>query len=246
MDPLDIFVLAGLILAGAFLYSSVGHGGASGYLAAMALFGLAPAVMKPTALVLNILVSGIAAWRFVRAGYFSWNIFWPVMLASVPCAFAGGFLTVPDTIYKGIAGLFLLFSAYRLLFHRRGLPDRERPMPIPAALLAGAGIGFMSGLAGVGGGIFLSPLLLLAGWADARKTSGIAAMFVLANSVSGLGGHFVSNMQALPSYVAIFAAAAVLGGLAGSHMGSKRAAKPTILRLLAVVLIIAACKLLLV
>jgi len=243
MDMYDLGVLSLLIFAGALLYSSVGHGGASAYLAVMALFGLAPQVMKPTALVLNILVSGMAAWKYYRAGAFSWPVFLPITLASLPFSFLGGWLAVPSHIYKMIAGIILLFSAYRLLVHKQ---NREKPikkMPISLALLSGGIIGFLSGLIGVGGGIFLSPLLIFMSWASTKATSGISAMFILVNSISGMLGHLSSNIGALPSYVWILGIAALMGGAIGSHLGSRKAANATILRLLAVVLVVAGVKL---
>jgi uncharacterized membrane protein YfcA len=246
MDFYNIVFLSLLIFVGALLYSSVGHGGASAYLAVMALFGLTPEIMKPIALILNILVSSIATWKFYRAGCFSWSIFLPIMLSSVPFSFLGGFISIPSQVYKTIAGVILFFGAYRLLVHKENKENSIRKMPIPLAILAGSVIGFLSGLIGVGGGIFLSPLLIITGWASTRTTSGISAMFILVNSVSGILGHFSSNVKVLPSYTWIVGITAILGGMIGSHIGSKKVANSTILRLLAVVLVIAGAKLILV
>src|SRR5438045_3137677 len=150
-------IIAALIFAVALLYSTVGHAGASGYLAAMALFGIAPVVMKPTALVLNIIVATIGTVRFYRAGFFSWRAFWPFLVTSIPAAFIGGSLTLPVPIYKSVVGVVLLYSAIRLFFSA-ALADQKqtRKPPIAAAMLIGAAIGLLSGLTGVGGGIFLS------------------------------------------------------------------------------------------
>jgi uncharacterized membrane protein YfcA len=243
MNTTEVIVLSLLILAAATLYSSVGHAGASGYLAAMALFGLAPAAMKPAALCLNILVAIIATFRFRRAGCFHWPLFWPFAVASVPLAFVGGALTLPTTIYKQIVGLTLLYAAVRLLLFTRAKAEAAatRTAPFAAAALSGGLIGLLSGLTGVGGGIFLSPLLLLMGWADTRRTAGVSAAFILVNSIAGLLGN-LTNLHALPHALPYFALAAIAGGIVGSELGSRRLASATIRRLLAVVLLVAGVK----
>lgn len=234
--------LAGLIFLAAVLYSSVGHAGASGYLAAMALFGLAPAVMKPTALTLNILVAVIATTKFYRAGCFSWKLFKPLALASVPFAFIGGAVSLPGYLYKPVVGLVLLYVAYRLLAGKGIEAEVSHPPLLPLAT-SGAGIGLLSGLTGVGGGIFLSPLLLFFGWAETRQASGIAAAFILVNSVAALLGHY-SAVSHVPSEVLAWAPAAVLGGWIGAQYGSRRLPAPIILKLLAAVLFVAGLKML--
>ena len=239
----ELVVLSFLIFTGALLYSSVGHGGASAYLAIMALYGIAPEEMKPIALVLNILVASIGTWKYYRAGCFSWPIFLPIVLASIPFSFIGGYITAPPHIYKTITGVILLFAAYRLLVHKENKEKPLKKMPLIPAIIYGAIIGLLSGLIGVGGGIFLSPLLIFMGWASTRATSGISAMFILVNSISGILGLLSSNNITLPSYLWILAPVAVAGGLIGSHIGSRKAANVTILKLLAVVLIIAGAKL---
>ena len=232
----------------AALYSSVGHAGASGYIAAMALFAIAPAVMKPTALTLNILVATIATVRFYRAGYFSWRILLPFALSSIPFAFIGGALTLPSKDYQRIVGLALLFASYmlwaRAKAHTAAAGTNVKPVPIPLALVLGAGIGLLSGLTGVGGGIFLSPLVLLLGWAETRQMSGVAAAFILVNSIAGLAGHLAS-VQNLPSSIYLWGIAALAGGVVGSELGRRRLATVTLRRLLAVVLLIAGVKMLL-
>lgn len=240
----DSLILAILIFAAALLYSSVGHAGASGYLAAMALFGVAPGVMKPAALLLNIFVALIATWRFSRAGYFSWPLFWPFAASAVPFAFLGGALTLPSQLYKPIVGVVLLFAAYRLFRDSSATGTKTRPVSLPIALASGSGIGLLSGLTGVGGGIFLSPLLLFMRWADVRHTSGVAAPFILANSIAGLLGHLTS-VKYIPAPIVWWIPAAVLGGLIGAELGSRRLASPVLRRLLAVVLGIAGGKLIL-
>ncbi|HEY9204577.1 MAG TPA: sulfite exporter TauE/SafE family protein [Candidatus Methanoperedens sp.] len=239
----EIILLSILIFAAGLLYSSVGHAGASGYLAVMALFGLAPEVMKPTALLLNILVASIAAVQFHRAGYFSWNVFWPFAVSSIPFAFIGGALSLPGSFYEQVLGIILLFAAYRLFQSRQSaVTDSVKPVPVPWAVLSGAGIGLLSGAVGVGGGIFLSPLLLFMGWARTKQTAGVSAAFILVNSIAGIAGHLAS-MKFLPDAIYPWAFAAVLGGIIGSSLGSRRFMNATLYRLLAVVLIIAGAKL---
>ena len=237
-----------LILAMALLYSSVGHAGASGYLAAMALFGVSPTIMKPSALVLNILVASIATVQFARAGRVSWSALWPFAGGSIPFAFLGGALHLPGTIYKPLVGAVLLFAAGRLFWYTFRETARQtrgiRNLPPVPAVVAGAVIGLLAGLTGTGGGIFLSPLLLLTGWAEIRETAGVSVAFILVNSVAGLAGNLTS-VQQVPASVLVWAAAAATGGLVGARLGSRRLAGTTLRRLLALVLAIAGTKLLL-
>lgn len=239
----DLVPLALLVLAAALLYSSVGHGGASGYLAAMALFGVSGAIMKPTALVLNVLVATIASIQFLRAGCFSWALFWPFALTSVPLAFVGGAVNLPGSIYKQLVGVVLLYAAWRLLREARTAVSVPRAPPFPAALVLGGAIGLLSGLVGIGGGIFLSPLLLFMGWAGTRDTAGVSALFILVNSLAGIAGQIASLSQ-LPSTTPVLAGAAFVGGVIGSTYGARRLASPTLRRLLAVVLVVAGVKML--
>lgn len=225
------------------LYSSVGHAGASGYIAVMSLLSLAPEVIKPTALSLNILVGSIATWQFYRAGHFSWSLFWPFAALAVPCAFIGGQLNLPTQLFKVLLGLVLLYSAMRFFVQSKQSRHIHEP-PRTQALLAGAGIGFLSGLTGTGGGIFLTPLLLLMGWADAKRAAAVSALFVLLNSVSGLAGN-ISATKALPTFLLPLLIAAALGGLVGSYFGSRRIEPHAIKKLLAMVLLIAGFKLIL-
>lgn len=239
------FILAALILVLALLYSSVGHGGASGYLAAMALMGVSPATMRPTALTLNILVAVIATVKFYRAGAFSWSLFWPVAMASVPCAYLGGTMLLPGHLYKTIVGAVLLFAAYHT-FHTaaRAVAVCSKPPPLSILLLAGGVIGFLSGLTGIGGGVFLSPLLLYFRWAKVRVISGIAAAFILVNSIAGLLGSMRLNYQ-FPPALPYWAALAIIGASVGAEYGSKRLSNPAIKQLLTLVLIIAGVKMIL-
>ncbi|MEX0613184.1 MAG: sulfite exporter TauE/SafE family protein [Pirellulales bacterium] len=231
------------IFAAALLYSSVGHGGGSGYIAMMALFNVAPESIRPAALSLNILVASIGTLRFYRAGSFSWSLFWPFALASVPCAFLGGTITLPSTLYRQVLGVVLLLAAYRLF--TKPVSDTSRGVPIPLALLCGAAIGLLSGLTGVGGGIFLSPLLVLTGWANTKQSCGVSAAFILVNSIAGILG-LMTKGATLPAELPYWTIAAIAGGLIGSELGAKRLASPTLRRLLAVVLVIAALKLILI
>jgi uncharacterized protein len=234
-----LFCAIGVI---ALLYSSVGHAGASGYIATMTLFGLAPIVIRPTALVLNILVACIGTFQFWRAGHFSWKLFWPFALLSIPSAYLGGRLQPSASILRILIGIVLLFSATRLILSRSDPPHPVLP-PLSLAIVLGGGLGFLSGLTGTGGGIFLTPLLLFCGWAHIRQAAAVSAFFILVNSISGLLGYFVA-WHSIPSLGIYLAVAAVSGGIIGSHLGSRRFPARTISILLATVLIIAGCKLL--
>ena len=188
MEEFVVAALAAGMLVAAFGYASVGHGGASAYLAAMALAGIAPPEMRPVALLLNILVSSLATWKFWRAGHFRWRLFWPFAAVSIPLAYVGGAITLPGQAYKVLVGLVLLYAAWQLWHSvRAGDEMRElREPPLGWAMLIGAAMGLLAGLTGVGGGIFLSPLLLMLGWAGTKQTSAVAAPFILVNSIAGL------------------------------------------------------------
>jgi uncharacterized protein len=236
-------LLALCMFFGAALYSSVGHGGASAYIALMAIFGVAPAAMRPTALMLNIIVTCFTSWRYISAGMFRWRTLWPFLLGAVPLAFLGGSIQVPGHIYRPMLGVILLMSATRMLWPKELKSTTEwRDPPIILGVLSGAGIGLLSGLTGTGGGIFLSPLLLFLGWSSARPASGIVAVFILCNSVAGLLGNLAS-VQSLPADLPLFAGAVLAGALLGTTLGIKLAT-PFILRALGAVLVIAGLKLL--
>ena len=237
----DTVILAGAFLAAAILYSSVGHAGASAYLAAMTFLGMPTPMMRPTALVLNLLVASIASIRFARAGLFSWPLFWPFALGSIPFAFIGGAIVLPGHWYRTLVGLVLWTSAARLFLDLR-IPGATHLPPRGIAVLCGAGLGLLAGLTGTGGGIFLSPLLLFMGWAETRQTGGVAAVFILANSAAGLAGN-PTSLSHLPAQLPLWATAAVLGGIIGSELGSRRLGTPAFRRLLGVVLVIAGWKL---
>lgn len=228
------------VLAVAFLYSSVGHAGASGYIAVMSLLGLAPAEIKSTALMLNIVVASIATVQFYRAGHFSWDIFWPFALLAVPAAFLGGYVHLPTHAFQVLVGIILLFSAFRFL--TTSLPDEVGSNPgKTVSLLIGGGLGLLAGLTGTGGGIFLTPLLLIKRWAKVKTAAAVSAVFILTNSIAGLVGNSI-NSRGLSLSIPL-GIAAVIGGSAGSYLGSKRLPQTAIKRLLAVVLLIAGTKL---
>jgi uncharacterized membrane protein YfcA len=244
MTPDELPWLAAGILLIAFLYSSVGHAGASGYIAVMSLINLAPTTIRPVALILNILVASIATWQFWRAGHFSWRLFWPFAILAVPLAFVGGATTLPTHAFKIVVGIVLLVSALNFLIRRRD--DEQCSMPsIPVAVATGGGLGLLAGLTGTGGGIFLTPLLLIMRWARTKNASAVSALFILLNSIAGLAGNL--TVQRLPdiAFLAAAATAAIVGGTLGSYLGSRHFSAPAIRWLLAIVLIIAGTKLIL-
>lgn len=242
MDVVSTISLTILICGAAILYASVGHAGASGYLAAMALFGMAPLDMKPVALTLNILVASIAVVKYFLAGRFSWKIFLPFALSSIPFAYVGGLILLPGLYYKPIVGLVLIYAAYRMVQDARKPDYIVRSPRLFVMVLVGALLGFLSGLVGVGGGIFLSPLLISLRWEGVKNVSGVASAFILVNSIAGLLGFFSSHAAHLPSELIFWAPAAIIGGYIGAEYGSKRFGNPMIKRLLALVLVVAGIK----
>jgi uncharacterized protein len=240
METTQILIVLAVFVV-AMLYSSVGHGGASGYLAVMALLAVAPEVTRPTALILNLFVASIAFVQFYRAGHFDWKIFLPFAIGSVPLAFIGGMIHLPTTVYKIILGATLILAAIRLAINLKSESEPKAPQ-IWICLLIGAILGFVSGLVGVGGGIFLTPILLLMNWTETKKAAGISALFILVNSISGLFGNYAQVMQ-LSSVVFVWIVAAIIGGVIGATMGSYRFNSLTLRRVLAFGLLIAGAKL---
>lgn len=245
MDGTTIIWVAALMAIAAALYSSVGHGGASAYLAIMALFSVAPEVMRPTALALNLVVATYAAARFALNRQTNWRLLAAFALTAVPAAFVGGSIALPPELYRPLVGVVLLGAAVRLFWQPERLAERPLHSPSLAVTLpAGAALGLLAGLTGTGGGIFLSPLIILFGWEDARKTAGVAAAFIVLNSLAGLAGNLASVEQ-IPPELPILAAAVFVGALAGSWLGVSRLPRHRLLQALAIVLVIAALKLLL-
>lgn len=238
--PDHFAALAIAIALVAALYASVGQAGASGYIAVLSLFSVAPAAIKPTALVLNTFVATIGAVQFWRAGYVSWRRVWPFAIASVPLASIGGYVHLPAAAFNALLGTLLLVGAV-LLLRRRPAPARS---PHPAAAIAVGGVvGLLSGLTGIGGGIVITPVLLLMGWSDMRSAAGVSIMFILANSLAALAGYLASN-HALPSATAPLLVAALIGGGVGSFLGGRKLPHTAIERVLIALLIVAGVKLL--
>lgn len=245
MDTYTLFAICALLGLGALLYTSVGHAGASAYIAIMALFSLAPATIRPAALVMNIMVASFTSWRFIRAGQFDGRRLLPFLLGSLPLAFLGGRITLPGTTYRPLIGIVLLIAGVRLLWPRPMKRQDEITSPPPAAGVAsGAAIGLLSGLTGTGGGIFLSPLLIMAGWSSARMASGIAAVFILANSIAGLAGN-LSSVGHLPPELPWFMVSVAIGAVIGTSLGVTLLPAQPLLQALGVVLLVAAGKLIL-
>ncbi|MEK6543801.1 MAG: sulfite exporter TauE/SafE family protein [Elusimicrobiota bacterium] len=228
----------------AALYASVGHGGASGYLAIMSLYGYSPQAAAPSALLLNLFVAAVAFTAYWRAGHLRMRLFWPFAVTSIPMAYLGARFTVAPAVYSAMLACALTWAATRLLRNpsREKIPQDHFTMPPQAtALTCGAGIGLVSGMVGVGGGIFLSPLLILRRWADTKQTAAVSALFIWANSASGLLGHY-SRQSAAAFDLWPLAVAAVVGGAAGSWLGTERLQSPALKKILGVVLLIAAIK----
>lgn len=270
---IDPAYLPFLFFIAALLYSSVGHAGASGYLAAMALAGMAPDMMKSAALCMNVVVATLTTFRFNKAGFFSFSLLWPFAVTAVPLAYVGGLVPASIPLFKPIVGVILWIAAVRLMMNDRNgrsrrtasqpdctdrdsagvgvrIPDPAAPADhgtgirsprLPLALAVGAAIGFLSGLTGTGGGIFLSPILILAGWANPRVAGGVSAAFILLNSISGLGGVATAGFQ-VPDELPLWVAVVFIGALAGTQLGTRQLAPLWLKRLLGVVLLIAGFK----
>lgn len=238
----QFYLLEAAFFTIAAIYSMTGHGGASGYIAVMVLLGMAPSEIKPLALSLNLIVSAVASLQFYRAGHFRRELFLPFIVASVPFAMLGGYLQLPSHWFNLLLGLALIFSALRIAIK----PSAENPKQpaLPIALLAGAAIGMMSGLIGIGGGIFLTPLLLLMGWANPKQAAAVSAPFILFNSLSGLAGFIAHNGQTLPANFVWFALTVLLGGLLGARIGSRTLPMRAIAQVLSAVLLVGGIKLL--
>ncbi|MEN5055572.1 sulfite exporter TauE/SafE family protein [Sphingobacterium kitahiroshimense] len=240
MDTEIFFIILFVV---AFLYASVGHGGASGYLALMALYGVAPQEMKPTALLLNLFVSLTAYIQYYRGNHFKKEIFIPIALASIPFAFLGGMLSIDDHLYKKILGILLLLPIVRFFFFKNVEDDRLVPPVKWISILLGAIIGLLSGMIGIGGGIILSPILILLLWTNQKQTAAISAAFIFVNSLAGLGGMLTQGIT-LTSNMILYIVIAFSGGLLGAYLGSKKFNQDVLKYVLAIVLLVAAYKLL--
>ncbi|MBI4931462.1 MAG: sulfite exporter TauE/SafE family protein [Bacteroidetes bacterium] len=236
-----LFIL--LLFIVAFLYASVGHGGASGYLALMALFGIAPSVMKSSALLMNIFVSLIAFYEYYRGGHFRWKLFFPFAIASIPFSFMGAYITLDAFLYKKILGVILIFPILRLFGIFGKGNESEKEINRTWAFALGALIGLLSGIIGIGGGIILSPIILLLHWGNMKETAAVSALFIFVNSVSGLAGVF-SNGVSIDHSVYVWVFVALLGGFSGAYFGSRKLNNPVLKKILSVVLVIASVKLL--
>jgi uncharacterized membrane protein YfcA len=238
-----LFALVVCLLVIAALYGAVGHGGASGYIAIMALLGYSQQWIRQDALVLNLLVSGIAFWQFYRSGYFQWKLFFPLALGSVPLAFLGGSMQLESDWYKILLGAMLLIPALLFLADIKKGETNTRPLPFYGALGIGVVLGFISGLTGIGGGVLLSPLLVMQRWAGQKTTAAISAPFIFVNSLAGLLGMSLHTQQWDPN-IGYFAMATVLGGVLGATLGARKFGAGLLKKILGVVLLIAALKLL--
>lgn len=231
-----------LIIIIALLYASIGHGGASGYLALMAIFSIEPIFMRSSALTLNLFVAGISFIAYYRGGYFKPGILLPFIVTSIPAAFLGASINIDPRTYKIILGIFLLLAVTRMLFIKPKLnEDIKNPTVLPA-LIIGAGLGFISGMIGIGGGILLSPILILLGWANIKEAAATSALFIFLNSAAGLFGLAQLGIVENP-HMAIWIICAICGGLIGGFAGSLRFSKIRLQYILAFVLVMASIKL---
>ena len=234
-------VIAACLLLGAVLYTSVGHAGSSAYIAVMTLFNLQASVIKPTALTLNIAVSAYASWRYIRNKFFDKKLFFVLSAGAIPAAFIGGHINLPSEIYKPIVGVLLILSGLRFIF-LAAAHDREiRPVNYLLAIVMGSSIGFLAGITGTGGGIFLSPLIIWLGWNHVKQASGTVAAFIFVNSVAGLLGNYKST-SSLPEMLPLFLGAVIIGALIGTRLGILRFSTVGVKRALGLVLIIAGLK----
>lgn len=231
-----------LLFVVAFVYSSVGHGGSSGYLALMAVFGISVVYMKASALTLNIFVSGVSLFSFSKAGYFRWKIILPFIITSIPMAFIGAKIHVEPGVYKIILGIFLIIITARMLFINPK-ENKHSEIPVLPGLFIGAFLGFFSGMIGIGGGIILSPVIILLGWANIKEAAAVSALFILVNSVSGLTGVLFSNAEFSPKII-LWVIIAFSGGLLGAYLGSKILNPKALKYILSGVLLMAGTKLL--
>lgn len=242
LQPEILLPFLAILLIVAFLYSSVGHGGASGYLALMALFSFPVMVLKPTALLLNIFVSGISFWFFRKNNHFNWKLFYPFAITSIPMAFLGGYIDINATLYKQILGVFLAIAILRILNIFGEEKSRVEKSNLLGSLFIGSAIGLFSGMIGIGGGIILSPVIILLGWGNMKQAAAVSALFIFVNSISGISGFFIKGGQ-IPMEAWYFIPVAIVGGSLGALYGSRKFNLNTLKYVLAGVLVIATIKL---
>lgn len=226
----------------AFLYASVGHGGASGYLALMALFSFVPETMKPTALLLNLFVSIISFYYYYKEGYFNKNLFLSFALSSIPFAFLGGIIEVDASLYKKVLAILLIFAILKMLNTIETKRDSIKKVKLWQGLILGSIIGFFSGLIGIGGGIILTPIILLLHWGSMKEAAAVSALFIFVNSAAGLIGQLTSGTT-IEANMFILVAIAIIGAVLGSYYGSRKINNKHLKHILAFVLIIACIKL---
>lgn len=232
-----------ILLVVSFLYSSIGHGGASGYIAVLSIIGMSSAVIRPSALVLNVFVASISFFQYYKGGHFRWKLFYPFALLSVPMAYAGSFVTLDPTWYKRIIGFCLIIAVIRIIGVFKAKDEsQDKPLPLVTSLAIGAALGFLSGMIGIGGGIILSPIILLFGWGNLKETAAVSALFIVVNSIAGILG-LVGQEITWPPQLPYWIIAAVIGGFAGAYWGSRKAQNQMLRNVLAVVLLFAAFKL---
>jgi uncharacterized protein len=247
MTPMDLstattILISVAVFVAALLFAIAGHTGASAYLAIFGLLGMAPGVIKPTVLALNIVVGCVAVYKFTRAGHFSWRLTWPFILTSIPFSFLGGLISLPTPVYRLLVGVVLVYASFRMLFDVPAKKGTQPDFPsVWLSLLLGAGIGFTGGLIGIGGGVLLSPILLLTNWAGPQLTAGTIAVFVLVNSISGLLGHWSASPD-LPAQLPVWGVVALVGGWIGAEIGSRRLSATTIRRMLGLILLLAGAR----
>jgi len=237
----DSLLIASIFIVALF-YASIGHGGASGYLAVMSLFAVEIQLMRPSALILNLFVSGIAFYHYNKNGFFKWRLFYPFAIASIPASFVGGLIAVDPGIYKIILGISLVVAVIRMLFFDNFQKEPRKQLSIFWGILIGTVLGLISGIIGIGGGIFLSPIILLMGWADMKETAAVSALFIFVNSTSGMLGMWSSGMKFSPQ-IYVWVIAAVIGGMIGSYLGSTKISIRSLKYVLSLVLLFASFKL---
>ncbi len=242
--PDQLFYLLPLLVLISFSYSSVGHGGASGYIAILTLVGIQGFLIKPSALILNLIVSSISFFQFYRAGHFKWYLFWPFAITSIPMAYVGSIIKVDPHLFQKFLGFALFFPILKLIGIFNNKNEVSNNVNLIGALLIGGILGFLSGMLGIGGGIFLTPIIILLGWANMKTAAAVSALFIFVNSLSGLFG-LISKGLVIENNVYLWIAAAVCGGGVGAYFGSTKFNSKTLQYILALILLVAAFKLIL-